>query len=156
MRKSSSILLFFLTVIPFILGGCGSSRQAVMEGMPTPLSPVTESPVEMATQNLSMAERLKDRPRTEYLLGPEDAVEISVFRHDDLKMETTVSPMGRISYYLVDDIQAAGMTQFQLRDRIQQELTKFIKDPEVVVRITEHRARRRLFWARLPILACFT
>jgi polysaccharide export outer membrane protein len=89
-----------------------------------------------------MAERLKNRPRTEYLLGPEDTVEISVFRHDDLKMETSISPMGKISYYLIDDIQAAGMSQFQLRDKIKEELAKFIKVPEVLVRITEHRSHK--------------
>jgi polysaccharide export outer membrane protein len=89
-----------------------------------------------------MATRLKNRPPTEYLLGPEDTVEISVFRYDELKMETTISPMGKISYYLINDIQAAGLTQFQLRDKIKEELTKFIKDPEVVVRITEYRSHK--------------
>jgi polysaccharide export outer membrane protein len=89
-----------------------------------------------------MATKLKNRPTTEYILGPEDTVEISVFRHDELKMETTISPMGKISYYLINDIQAAGLTQFQLRDKIKKELAKFIKDPEVVVRITEYRSHK--------------
>jgi polysaccharide export outer membrane protein len=142
MRKSLLTFLVFLTMIPFILGGCGTSHRATVEHTPTPPSPVTESTVEMTSQDLSMAKGLKNRPRTEYLLGPEDTMEISVFRHDDLKMETTVSPMGKISYYLVDDIEAAGVTQFQLRDRIQEKLAKFIKDPEVVVRITEHRSHK--------------
>jgi polysaccharide export outer membrane protein len=89
-----------------------------------------------------MAKKLKSRKAPEYVLGPEDTVEIAVLRHDELKMETTVSPTGKILYYLVDDVEAAGLTQFQLRDRIQKELAEFIKDPEVVVRITEYRSHK--------------
>lgn len=142
MPKFRSIPCLILTLITIILGGCGSAHHAVVEHIPTPPSPATETPVEVATQNLSMATKLKNRPTTEYLLGPEDTVEISVFRHDELKMETTISPMGKISYYLINDIQAAGLTQFQLRDKIREELAKFIKDPEVVVRITEYRSHK--------------
>jgi len=142
MRNHGLTFLLFLTMIAFILAGCGSAHRAAVEYMPTPPSAATESTVEMATQNLSMAKKLKNLPTTEYLLGPEDTVEISVFRQDELKMETTVSPLGKISYYLIDDIQAAGLTQFQLRDKIKEELTKFIKDPEVVVRITEYRSHK--------------
>lgn len=142
MQKTRSIFLLSLTVAAFLLAGCGSAHQTVVEHMPTPPNAAEESPVEVATENLSMAKRLKDRPITEYLLGPEDTIEISVFRYDDLKMETTVSPMGKISYYLIDDIQAGGLTQFQLRDKIQEALSKFIKDPGVVVRITEYRSHK--------------
>jgi len=100
------------------------------------------SPVKMVKQNLSMAKKLKNRQSTEYLLGPEDTVEISVFLHDELKMETTISPTGKISYYLIKDVQTAGLTQFKLRDKIQKELANFIKDPKVVVRITEYRSHK--------------
>jgi polysaccharide export outer membrane protein len=142
MRKPGLTFLLSLMITAFILGGCGSTHQAVVEHIPTPPSAGTENSVEVATQNLSMAKKLKNLPRTEYLLGPEDTVEISVFRQDDLKMQTTVSPLGKISYYLMDDIQAAGLTQFQLRDKIKEELAKFIKDPGVVVQITEYRSHK--------------
>jgi polysaccharide export outer membrane protein len=89
-----------------------------------------------------MAQKLRKLTPSEYILGPEDTVEISVFRHDELKMETTISSTGRLSYYLVSDIQAAGLTQFQLRDKIRQELSGFVKEPTVVVRITEFRSHK--------------
>jgi polysaccharide export outer membrane protein len=134
MRKPQLTFLLSLMITAFILGGCGSTHQAVVEHIPTPPSAGTETAVEVATQNLSMAKKLKNLPRTEYLLGPEDTVEISVFRQDDLKMQTTVSPLGKISYYLIDDIQAGGLTQFQLRDKIKEELAK--------LRITEYRSHK--------------
>jgi polysaccharide export outer membrane protein len=89
-----------------------------------------------------MAKELKNLPASEYILGPEDAVKITVFRHDELKMEATISPTGKISYYLIGDIQAGGLTQFQLRDMIEEKLAKFIKDPKVIVAITEHRSHK--------------
>jgi polysaccharide export outer membrane protein len=89
-----------------------------------------------------MAKMLKDRVPAEYILGPEDTVEVSVFRYDELKMEATISPTGKIPYYLIGDVQAGGLTQFQLRDKIQHELAVFIKDPKVVVRITEYRSHK--------------
>jgi polysaccharide export outer membrane protein len=116
-------------------------RTAVKREISPPKSSL-ESPVVVARQNLSMAKELKSRSHSEYILGPEDAVEISVFRHDDLKMEASISSTGKISYYLIGDIQAAGLTQFQLRDRIQKDLTKFIKNPEVVVRITDYQSHK--------------
>lgn len=116
-------------------------RSAVKKAVPAPKAPV-ESSVKTARQDLSMARELKKLPLSEYILGPEDTVEISVFRHDELKLEATISSTGKISYYLVGDIQAAGLTQFQLRNKVQKELSKFIKDPKVVVRITQHRSHK--------------
>jgi len=123
--------------------GCGRAveRTAVKEGA-SPPKPVTTGPLTVTRQDLSMARQLKSLPASEYVLGPEDTVEISVFRQDELKMEGAISSTGRISYHLIGDIEAAGLTQFQLRDKIQQELGRFIKDPRVVVRITEHGSHK--------------
>ncbi len=53
-----------------------------------------------------------------------------------------MSPSGKIACYLIGDIQAAGLTRFQLRDRIKKGLAEFIRDPEVIVRITDHRSHK--------------
>jgi polysaccharide export outer membrane protein len=100
------------------------------------------SSAKTAKQNLSMAKKLNEQHASEYILGPDDVVEISVFGHNELKMETRISPTGKISYYLTGDIQAAGLTQFQLRDKIQEKLTRFIKNPKVVVGITKYQSHK--------------
>ena len=117
-------------------------RPATKRVESSPKASVESPSLKMVKENFSMAKRLKNRQSTEYLLGPEDTVEISVFRHDELKMETTISPTGKILYYLINDVQAAGLTQFKLRDKIQKELAKYIKEPEVVVRITEYQSHK--------------
>jgi polysaccharide export outer membrane protein len=68
-----------------------------------------------------------------YQLGPEDAIEISVWKEPDLTKQLVVRPDGKISYPLVGEIQAAGMTVKQLQDEISKRLTKFVTDANVTV-----------------------
>lgn len=137
-----SITAFFLIFCLAHLG-CGRSveRTAVKKAAPPPGATMATS-FKMARHNLSMAKKLRTLPPSEYILGPEDKVEIIVFGHDEMKMEATISATGRISYYLIGDLQAEGLTQFQLRDKIQEKLAEFIKNPRVVVRITDHRSHK--------------
>jgi polysaccharide export outer membrane protein len=142
--RSTSIFCFAICslLLWFFQAGCRTTAGARAEIAPSaPMAP-PESPIKIATQDLSMAKKLKKPPVSEYVLGPEDRVEILVFRHDELKMEGMISPTGKISYYFLKDIQAAGLTQFELRDKIQEALSAFIKEPEVVVRITDYRSHK--------------
>lgn len=147
MRKGTSIsrLSFMMLSLIFCFSqeGCQFARHTAMKEVASPPKASMESSsIKMVKQNLSMAKKLKNHQSSEYLLGPEDTVEISVFLHDELKMETTISSTGKILYYLIEDVQAAGLTQFQLRNKIQKELASFFKDPKVVVRITEYRSHK--------------
>ena len=98
--------------------------------------------VETSQEDLSMARQLNSRPSPQYIIGPEDVLEISVFRHEDLTMAATVSPQGVISYFLVGDIKAAGLTRFELRDKIQKALSKYIRRPQVIVQIVKARSHK--------------
>ena len=68
-----------------------------------------------------------------YQLGPEDAIEISVWKEPDLTKQLVVRADGKISYPLVGEIQAAGMTVKQLQDEISKRLGKFVTDANVTV-----------------------
>lgn len=70
---------------------------------------------------------------TEYLLGPEDELEISVWKEEDLQREALIRPDGKISFPLVGDVQAEGKTPEQLRHEIATWLRKYIPDPVVTV-----------------------
>lgn len=147
MNRSKSFPLLFFTVFSLIFclahSGCGRSveRTAVKKTTSPPSASMNTS-VKMAKQDLSMARRLRQRQPSEYILGPEDVVEISVYGHDDLRMEATVSSTGKISYYLTGDIDAAGLTRFQLRDNIEKKLATYVKDPHVIVRISQYRSHK--------------
>jgi polysaccharide export outer membrane protein len=77
-----------------------------------------------------------------YRVGPEDVLEISVWREDTLKKEVLVRPDGGISYPLVGDVQAAGKTVSEIRQDISKRLEKYIPDPAVSVSIVKAGSQR--------------
>jgi polysaccharide export outer membrane protein len=71
----------------------------------------------------------------DYTVGPEDVLEISVWKEEGLKKEVLVRPDGGISFPLVGDIQATGKTADQIQQEVAQRLQKFIPEPVVSVAI---------------------
>jgi len=68
-----------------------------------------------------------------YQIGPEDILEISIWKEDGLKKEVLVRPDGGISFPLIGDLQATGKTAAELKDEITKKLEQFIPDPVVSV-----------------------
>jgi polysaccharide export outer membrane protein len=68
-----------------------------------------------------------------YRLGPEDVLEISVWREEGLKKDVLVRPDGGISFPLIGEVQARDRTVAELRDEIARRLESFIPDPTVSV-----------------------
>ncbi len=54
----------------------------------------------------------------DYRIGIDDILEIFMFRHPDLSRDVIVRPDGKISYLLIGDLQAAGLTVAELDDSI--------------------------------------
>jgi polysaccharide biosynthesis/export protein len=77
-----------------------------------------------------------------YVIGPEDGLEISVWKDESLKTTALVRPDGGISFPLLGDIAAAGKTAAQLRGELTKRLEKFVPEPFVnvsVVRVASYR-----------------
>jgi len=68
-----------------------------------------------------------------YVIGPGDNLEISVWRSPELSTKVPVRPDGRISTPLVEDIVAAGRTPAELGRDIETRLKKYVSDPIVTV-----------------------
>lgn len=83
-------------------------------------------------------EALASDPRESeaYIIGPTDVVSVSVWRNEDLSVQVPVRPDGKISAPLVGDIQASGQSPEQLAANIQEELSVYIREPEVTVIVT--------------------
>ena len=77
-----------------------------------------------------------------YHVGPEDVLEISVWREDTLKKEALVRPDGGISYPLIGEVRAAGRTVSEIREEITKRLDKFIPDAVVSVTILKTGSQR--------------
>ena len=73
----------------------------------------------------------------EFLLGPEDVLEVTVWRNQDLSRTVVVRPDGKISLPLIGDVQASGLTSAQVAAKIAARLTEFKENPNVSVSLKE-------------------
>ena len=74
---------------------------------------------------------------TEFVLGPEDVLEVVVWRNQDLSRVVIVRPDGMISMPVIGDVQAAGLTADQLAERITTRLKEYKENPTVSVSVKE-------------------
>jgi polysaccharide export outer membrane protein len=79
---------------------------------------------------------------SDYVIGADDTLQISVWKEPDLTESLPVRPDGKISLPLLNDIPAAGLTPMQLKDSITEKLKKYIADPRVTVVVTAMNSRR--------------
>jgi len=79
---------------------------------------------------------------SDYVIGPGDVLQISVWKNDTLSRVVPVRPDGKISMPLLHDVTAAGLTAMQLRDKISRALAEFLPNPEVAVAVTDVRSMR--------------
>jgi polysaccharide export outer membrane protein len=70
-----------------------------------------------------------------YLLGPEDTLEISVWKDEALTKQVVVRPDGKISFPLIGEVQASGRTVDDLRQEIVKKINEYLPDPVVTVMV---------------------
>jgi polysaccharide export outer membrane protein len=73
----------------------------------------------------------------EYRIGPEDVLDILVWKNDELSRTVPVRPDGKVSLPLVNDVQAAGLTPAALREQLARQFAEFVPTPEVSVIVRE-------------------
>jgi polysaccharide biosynthesis/export protein len=88
----------------------------------------------VATQNESDS--------THYLIGPNDVLNIFVWKEADLTRDITVMPDGRITYPLVGEIDVSGQTVTSLKEKITEKLKNFLSSPEITVIVRESKSRQ--------------
>ena len=81
------------------------------------------------------AQQRYPQPPTEYLIGPEDVLEISVWKEEGLEREVLVRPDGKLSFPLAGDVQAAGRTPEKVQAEITERIKRYIPDPVVTVTV---------------------
>jgi polysaccharide export outer membrane protein len=69
----------------------------------------------------------------EYRLGPEDVIEVFVWKQPELTTTVVIRPDGRISLPLTNELEASGKTAVQLQKEITERLQEYITKPIVNV-----------------------
>lgn len=78
-----------------------------------------------------------------YVLGPEDEIEIKVWDHDDLTRQLRVGLDGRISFPFIGEVQAQGRTVLELQKDVERRLADgYIIDPNVSINVTEYKSQK--------------
>jgi len=72
-----------------------------------------------------------------YIIGPEDILNIYVWREESLSKTVPVRMDGKISLPLVDDVLASGLTPLQLKEILVTKLKNFIDNPNISVTVME-------------------
>jgi polysaccharide export outer membrane protein len=98
-----------------------------------PTNQQTSAPDTSKTAAAASASYAGPMDAARYVIGPEDSLQITVWKEPTLSGTIPVRPDGMISMVLVGDIPAAGMTPTALSTDIGQRLKKYIQDPVVTV-----------------------
>ncbi len=70
----------------------------------------------------------------DYIIGPEDILEVHVWRNPDLsRPDVVVRPDGRITLPLIGDVTAVGRTTLELRDEIREKLKVYKENPTITI-----------------------
>jgi polysaccharide export outer membrane protein len=81
---------------------------------------------------------------TNYHIGVDDQLQITVWQNPDLSVNVPVRPDGKITVPLIGDVEAGGKTPTEVSSAIQDKLKAYIRDPQVAVIVTQLRSHEYL------------
>lgn len=77
---------------------------------------------------------------TEYTLAPDDLIKISVFGEERFNNEYKISSDGDISFPLIGNVKASGLSASTLKSNIESSLSEgFLNEPRVTLEIVNYR-----------------
>ena len=82
-------------------------------------------------------------PSTDYVIGPQDVLMITVFDQEDLNGKFPVDSDGTFTFPLVGRVKAGGLTLRQLEALLKKMLMEgFFKNPQISVGVEQYRSQR--------------
>jgi polysaccharide export outer membrane protein len=77
-----------------------------------------------------------------YVLGPEDIITVMTRDVTEASGDFMIRLDGKISFPLVGEVMASGLTTGELKTKLEQLLTKELKDPQVTINVKQMRISR--------------
>ena len=77
-------------------------------------------------------------------------MQVSVWNNEPMSRTAPVRPDGKISLPLLNDVEAAGLTPMELRERLLGRLAEYMPHPEVSVVVTEVRSFKVAVIGQVP------
>lgn len=135
-----SLTLAFVSAA-LLLAGCHNMarRPATPTVLPADFAPAA------AADQAALDPALLQRPTFEYRLGPGDVLDIEVLGDVNTQATSAVGPDGKIYFYLLPGIDVWGLTLAQARERVSQELQKFVREQQPVS-VTLRKSESQRIW----------
>jgi polysaccharide export outer membrane protein len=111
-------IFFTIFLLIILLGGCATQKPRL------PAQPETG-------QN--------ETPRVlidSYKMAVADQIQINVWKNPELSLSEPIRPDGKISVPLVGDVMAVGLTPEELAEVIEEQLSTYVKNPNVTIVLT--------------------
>lgn len=100
--RFNSRLMSLLALVLLLVGGCRSSDEVV-------------------------GDVIQPQRLMEYIIGPSDVLSISILNQEAMDRTVTVRPDGMISFPLIDEVNAAGLSPAQLEELMTAALSEYIE-----------------------------
>jgi polysaccharide export outer membrane protein len=140
------IKILSITIALALLSACASTKpgphQTPLEG-PAPESEFIVLPEQTVDEQVAELERLEEESNYTPTLGRGDVIDIAVYDEPDLTIEgIPIRPDGKVSFPLVGDLQAEGLTVSELNQSLTEGLEKYILSPKVSIIVQEFNSQR--------------
>ena len=76
-------------------------------------------------------------PEEGFVLGPEDLIDVVVWKNPDLSRQVVIRPDGKISLPLIGDVPSNGLTADQLAEDIAERYKAYKENPSVSVNVVQ-------------------
>jgi protein involved in polysaccharide export with SLBB domain/capsular polysaccharide biosynthesis protein len=131
-------------LLPFVaaLALAGNTLMAGEDSRPPATAPEVSPPAGAATFSV-VGPQHRAAWQTHYTLGPGDILNLAIYGNVEFaREEVPIGPDGKITYLEARDVQAAGLTIDELRERLSSELGKFHREPQVFVVPFAYRSKK--------------
>ena len=151
MRTGRTAVAGLFAVILAAMAGCGSvpePRQPAAPVAPPAQSQGATSAVNQINEALSLSAANSSGSTLDYRIGPDDLIQITIYNIPEQEARATprtvllrVSHQGVIVAPLVGEVAVKGKTVAEVQNELGKRYTKYIRNPQVGVMVTEYRQR---------------
>ncbi len=137
-----------LRIVAFAVAGALGISVAASNGQPPAAAPTPQQAGAAAQQKAvpkqNAAPTVTRAPLPpDYVIGADDVLTVKFRRDKDMSDDVVVRSDGKVTLQLLDDIQAAGLTPEQFRDKIAESAKRFLEgDPNVTVIVKQINSRK--------------
>ncbi len=94
-------------------------------------------------KGISLCFAVEDVSDKEYILGPEDVLEIQVWGEENLHRTVEISKEGDFTFPFIGKVHASDLSVFELENLITQKLSgRFLTNPQVSVSVVKYRSQK--------------